>query len=306
MPLEASASPDTITIDIDCPPAVAEYLGQLLWGIEGVQSVEERYSNPNAAEVTLDDLDVLRVFASTNSPEIIETLHLLLASDTALNNCRITAQATLKEEDWAEHWKQYWHATRISKRLTICPSWERTDYVAAPEEIVIELDPGSAFGTGAHPTTCLTLKAIEQLALEVDFTQLSILDIGTGSGVLAIAASKLGCQNITAIDICPHSIEATKANATINLAERFITASTTPLAELCQTQHNIILANIIAPVILSLLPDILIRLAPDGVLVLSGLIQKNLPEIEEALTRNGLSNIQQQQEGDWYVIIARR
>ena len=78
------------------------------------------------------------------------------------------------------------------------------------------------------------------------------------------------------------------------------------MAELCQTQHNIILANIIAPVILSLLPDILIRLAPDGVLVLSGLIQKNLPEIEEALTRNGLSNIQQQQEGDWYVIIARR
>lgn len=297
-------STDTFAIDIDCPPALAGYLGQLLWTIEGVTGVMELYSNPDAAETTPDDLDVIRVFALPN-PLVLDNLRQMLALEPALKECQIHAQHNLKEEDWAEHWKKYWHVTHISDRITICPGWERDAYTPKADEMVITLDPGSAFGTGAHATTSLMLKAIEVLADEKYFSQLAILDVGTGSGILALACALMGCRNITAIDTCPNAVEVTRENATINNVQA-ITASTTPLADLCLTPYDVILANIIAPVILELMPELVRRLLPNGVLVLGGLIGKNLPDIEQSLKQHGLTNIVQQRDGDWYAVIARR
>ena len=300
-----AATVQTLTIDINCPPALAAYLGQLLWTVGGVTGVMELYSNPNAAETTIDDLDVIRVFAEP-ADDVTEAITKLLTSDPQLAGCRIQDERHMAEADWAEHWKQYWHATRVTQHLTICPSWEREAYQSTDGERVMTIDPGSAFGTGAHGTTSLMLKVIETLAQRQDFSQCSVLDIGTGSGILAIACAMLGCQNITAIDICPNAVQVTKDNARLNGVESVINASEMPLADLCRTQHDIVLANIIAPVILALLPEMILRLAPNGTLVLSGLIAKNLPEIETALRHHGFNTIEPQQEGDWYALIARR
>lgn len=305
MNVPVTTGTDTLAIDIDCPPELADYLGEMLWVVSGVQSVMALYSNPNAAETTAADLDTIRVLA-TPSSKVVEDIRQLFAGDETLAVCRVRAQDMLAEKDWAEHWKQYWHVTPVTERITICPSWERAGYTEKAGEIVIELDPGSAFGTGAHETTSLMLKAIELLSTEKDFAQCSILDVGTGSGILAIACAKLGCKSLIAIDICENSVAVTKENARINGVDQFIAASAAPLAELCQTRHEIVLANIIAPVILELLPEMTLRLADHGVLALSGLIGKNIPDIESALRQEGFTHTQELREGDWYALIARR
>jgi ribosomal protein L11 methyltransferase len=187
----------------------------------------------------------------------------------------------LGEEDWASSWKAHFKPLEIGQRLLITPSWEpeRLD----EERAVIVLDPGMAFGTGGHETTRLCLECLETLLVPApaQLATMKILDLGTGSGILAIAAAKLGVTQIDAVDIDPQAVIVATENCLLNKVDNRISCSTTPLAHLGDN-YRIILANILAEELVRLAPEIVSRLAPDGALILSGILAER-----EELVRNG-------------------
>src|SRR5215470_7741172 len=192
----------------------------------------------------------------------------------------------VNEEDWANAWKDYYHVTHIGQRLVIRPSW-RT-YTPRRHEVVLELDPGMAFGTGLHPTTRMCLEQIEQRT----HPGMHVLDVGTGSGILALAALKLGAASAYCLDNSSVAVESTTANAAANgLSERM----TVRLAILNETeaarladQYDLVLANIIARVIGSIAPQLAHVLAPDGLLIAGGIIEERRHEAEQPLLATGL------------------
>ena len=179
--------------------------------------------------------------------------------------------AILKEEDWANSWKVNFKPTRIGKRLVIRPSWEA--FEAAEGDILLELDPGMAFGTGTHATTRLCLELLETLVYRENAFQnnRNVLDVGCGSGVLGIAAALFGAASVVAIDIDPIAIAVTAENATINTVGSIVTASATPLAEVAG-QYSIVLANILAEELVKMGNLLTDRVAAGGFLILSGIL----------------------------------
>lgn len=221
---------------------------------------------------------------------------------------------TLVEKDWAEAWKQQYHLQRIGRRTVIVPAWE--EHVSEPDEITIRLEPGMAFGTGLHPTTRLCLRA-----LEAHLTPGSTaLDVGAGSGVLSIAAAKLGARSVQALDADLSAVTAARENVAMNGVSEQVAVQHGTLPggspvphhfvaggalELLDSGHfDLILINILAPVILSLAPSLAARLAPDGRLVAAGLIESQEAEIREAFRKQGLEVIERAQEKDWVVLVA--
>lgn len=290
-----------LEIRISCPPVLAAYLEELLWTVDGVESVTQGYAaNPDTDETTLSDLSYVSVL--TRNPQGEDWIKVMMVENPRLMKVTdIIATRWIAPEDWESNWKQYWHPTRISEALVIAPSWE--DYQPQnPGERVIRLDPGCAFGTGTHETTRLMLLALEKLAAEKDFSQLSVLDVGTGSGILAIDAAMRGSRDVRGVDIDPAAIPSAEENARLNGVADVIHFSDTPLSELCLTRYDLVLANIIAPVILALLPEMLARLQPGGTLLLSGLIEKSVGAVESALREAGLTDIERTRQGDWYAL----
>lgn len=178
----------------------------------------------------------------------------------------------LRQEDWANSWKANFKPTRIGARLVMKPSWE--EYTPLAGDIVLELDPGMAFGTGTHGTTRLCLEAVEQLvctAGALAHGNATVLDVGCGSGVLAIAAALFGAADVTAIDIDPVAVEVTGENAAANGVAERIHASTTPLHEVAGA-YAVVLANILAEDLVRMGGELTKRVMPGGYLVLSGIL----------------------------------
>jgi ribosomal protein L11 methyltransferase len=221
------------------------------------------------------------------------------------------------EEDWANAWKEFYHVTHLGARTVIKPSWR--GYDARPGEVVIELDPGMAFGTGLHPTTRGCLALIEDLVRPGD----RVLDVGTGSGILALAAARLGAAHVLALDVSEVAVAATHANAAANALTDHITVRHAtlegaagepymPLPPGLETlgaeagEFDLVLANIIARVIAQLAPALVRAVRPGGVLIASGIIAERLEEAESPLRAAGLLEIERQQEGDWVTLAGRR
>jgi ribosomal protein L11 methyltransferase len=208
------------------------------------------------------------------------------------------------EEDWANAWKDYYFVTHIGQRLVIRPSWR--EYTAKNNEVVLELDPGMAFGTGLHPTTRMCLEQVEQRTR----TGMRVLDVGTGSGILALAAAKLGAVNVHCIDNSSVAVESAVANAEINhLSDRInVVLGVLDEAEATQLsgQYDLVLANIIARVIGSLAPNLAQVLAPNGILITSGIIGDRRHEAEQPLLSAGLKLIDQAIIDDWVTLIMQK
>jgi ribosomal protein L11 methyltransferase len=208
------------------------------------------------------------------------------------------------EEDWANAWKDYYHVTHIGQRLVIRPSWR--EYIPTNNEVVLELDPGMAFGTGLHPTTRMCLEQIEQRTRP----GVRVLDVGTGSGILALAAAKLGAVNVHCIDNSSVAVESAVANAEINhLSDRInVVLGVLDEAEATQLsgQYDLVLANIIARVIGSLAPNLAQVLAPNGILITSGIIGDRRHEAEQPLLSAGLKLIDQAIIDDWVTLIMQK
>ena len=207
----------------------------------------------------------------------------------------------VNEEDWANAWKDYYHVTHIGERLVIRPSWR--EYAPKAHEVVLELDPGMAFGTGLHPTTRMCLEQLERLVRP----GMRVLDVGTGSGILALAAAKLGAESVYCIDNSSVAVESAAANAAANgLSERVsVSLGTLDEAEAASLagQFNLVLANIIARVIGAIAPQLAQTLAPDGLLITSGIIEDRRHEAEEPLLASGLKLVDEVTIDDWVTLI---
>jgi ribosomal protein L11 methyltransferase len=208
------------------------------------------------------------------------------------------------EEDWANAWKDYYHVTHIGQRLVIRPSWR--DYTPRDDEVVLEIDPGMAFGTGLHPTTRMCLEQVEQRTRP----GMRVLDVGTGSGILALAAAKLGAANVHCIDNSSVAVESAAANAAANHLSNRITVTLGVLDEAEATclagQYGLVLANIIARVIGSIAPYLAQVLAPGGLLITSGIIEERRHEAEQPLLAAGLKLTEQVMIDDWVTLIMQK
>ena len=221
----------------------------------------------------------------------------------------------LAERDWAEAWKRQYQLQRVGRRTVIVPAWE--EYTPSPDEIVIRLEPGMAFGTGLHPTTRLCLRALEAHCPSAG----EVLDVGTGSGVLAIAAAKLGAHTILALDADAAAVEIARENVAMNGVSGQVTVQHGTLPggdavpvhfvengglDLVETgRFDLILINILAHVIVSVAPALSARLAPGGTVLAAGLIETQELLVTESFRDAGLQVVERAQEKDWVSLVAR-
>lgn len=208
----------------------------------------------------------------------------------------------IEEADWANEWKQYYKPIKITDRLVIKPTWEHYD--ASPDELIIELDPGMAFGTGTHETTALCLRTIEQVLQEGD----EVIDIGTGSGILAIAAAKLGAKHVLAIDLDPVAVTSAEDNVKLNKLGDRITVLEGDLLNVGAIQKpvQLIIANILADIILTFVEDVYDILEQGGKYIASGIIKQKETEVVARLRAVGFTIEAQMHENDWVAIIASK
>jgi ribosomal protein L11 methyltransferase len=219
------------------------------------------------------------------------------------------------DEDWSLSWKQHWEADPVGRRLLILPAWLELPPEHA-ERLVIRMDPGSAFGTGSHPTTRLCLEAIEQLAEDrgspsaPDLGPIRVADLGCGSGILGIAALLQGATSVAAADTDSLAVRATRDNAVVSgFADRFSVelGSVERLAELLDGRPaDLLLCNILAPVIEALCPAFHTVLAADGLGLLSGLLVEQAPRLRQALADEGWHAELTAQQSQWGLMTIRR
>lgn len=210
---------------------------------------------------------------------------------------------TVNEEDWANAWKEHFQVHRVGQRVVIVPTWRQHE--PQPGDIVINLDPGMAFGTGLHPTTRLCLVLLEETVRPGD----RVLDLGTGSGILAIAAARLGAGSVAALDTDAVAVEAARANVAANGVQDVVTVglgSLGPKPRPDAPAYDLVAANIIAKVLRELAVPLARSLRPGGLLVASGIIQEREGEVAEAFVAAGLTLQERRVEGDWVAVVCRR
>ncbi|GAA3011064.1 50S ribosomal protein L11 methyltransferase [Tetragenococcus solitarius] len=240
------------------------------------------------------------IFVPEILPAIEEKINKLPDFGLAIgkNEIQVTEVA---EKDWATAWKKYYHPVRISRFLTIKPSWEEYQTVD-PKEQVINLDPGMAFGTGTHPTTRLTLQALET-ALHGNEV---VLDVGTGSGVLSIAASFLDAKKVFAYDLDEVAVKAAKENIALNPAVKNVQVKTNDLLAGVKQKADVIVANILADIIIKMLPDAWRLLNDKGTLIVSGIIEAKKQMVIDAIQAQGFIIDQIFQQKDWYALTFKK
>lgn len=231
------------------------------------------------------------------------------------------AMRQVAEEDWANAWKEHFQVHRVGQRTVIVPTWRQ--YEPQPDDVVITLDPGMAFGTGLHPTTRLCLIALEERVRPGQ----SILDLGTGSGILAIAAARLGAGSVVALDTDAVAVQAARANAAANGVQETVRVDQGTLGTGARPAHldrrspdrrpapvlptsrpatfDLVVANIIAQVLVDLAPPLAAALAPGALLIVSGIINEREADVAAALVAQGLTVEERKAEGDWVLLVAR-
>ncbi|WP_047999840.1 50S ribosomal protein L11 methyltransferase [Lactiplantibacillus herbarum] len=209
------------------------------------------------------------------------------------------SMADLSDEDWATAWKKYYHPVRVTRYLTIVPSWE--DYqVQQPGELVLRLDPGRAFGTGTHPTTKLCLQALETVINGGEH----LIDVGTGSGILSIAAKAMGVGDVEAYDLDDIAVASAQTNLDLNPVAKDIHVAANDLLVGIDTQADIIVANILAEIIIPLVPQARQNLKRGGYFITSGIIDDKFQLVLDTIKQAGFQITQHTQMGDWHGIIA--
>ena len=206
----------------------------------------------------------------------------------------------INEDDWAESWKQYYKPVPLGK-VTIVPAWEKYD--AKDGEVIIKMDPGMAFGTGTHETTRLVIRLMQDLPIEGK----RVLDVGTGSGILSICASKLGAKSCNAYDIDPVAVKVARENAIADGCDN-ITVGVSDLlrgVDLAGGKYDFCVANIVADIIIRMLPDVRDYVMAGSPLILSGIIGERADEVREAVIKTGFTVEKEIKENDWVGMLVR-
>ena len=204
------------------------------------------------------------------------------------------------ENDWAESWKQYYKPLRIGKNIIIKPTWE--DYEIKEKDIIIELDPGMAFGTGTHETTMMCTEALEEYVREGN----TVYDIGTGSGILSIVAAKLGAKKVVGVDLDLLCVKVANENIKINDVDNIVEIKNGDLLEVIEDKADIIVSNIIAEVIAGMTKDLKAYLNDDGIFIASGIILEKLHLVEDSLILSGFKIIDIKKTNVWACVIATK
>ncbi len=226
----------------------------------------------------------------------------LLAESFGAEPGTFLSAAEITDFGWAEKWKENFKPSRIGKRITVKPSWE--PYSPSPEEVVVTIDPGQAFGTGTHETTQMCLQFLEE-AFDGTPTPLRVLDVGTGTGILGIAAALLGAPLTLGIDVDPLGVEVAGENARVNGVEDRFHAATTPLS-CVEGRYDLILANVLAEILSDLKQEIADRLEPGGKLILSGIISEKGDWVAKEYEAAGFRLAGRKEEGQWTALLLRR
>lgn len=240
-----------------------------------------------------DRLDLLK-------QKIVDRVDRLKEFDLGVSDFSVE-YAEVNDDDWAETWKKYYHPVDVSHFLTIVPQWE--EYVKKHEnEMLITLDPGLAFGTGTHPTTQLCLQLLETSVRKGQ----TLVDVGTGSGVLSIAAAYFGAKPVYAYDLDDIAVSSAKSNIQLNDLEDRITVSANDLLNGIDLEADIVVANILAEIIELLIPDAMRVLKPNGKFIASGIIADKKDRMIDQMKDAGFVIEQVNQMGDWLAILARK
>lgn len=205
----------------------------------------------------------------------------------------------VNEEDWANEWKKYYKPTKIGEKLVVKPTWE--DYEVQDGDLVIELDPGMAFGTGTHETTTMCMRELEKYVTEDS----KVFDIGCGSGILAIAAAKLGAKDVIAVDLDEVAVKVAAENVAHNHVQDSVQVLHGNLIDVVSDKADIVVANIIADIIKILARDVHSCMKEDAVFISSGIIHAKVNEVKESLIENGFEIIEVKTLGEWNAIVAK-
>ena len=295
----------SLRVDGESAEAVAEVLGR--FGHQGV-SIERDDIPPGAwdeGEAPPAEYLVLRAYfpADDSFNQKKTELEMALGHMRLMYPMPTPVYRPVQADNWAEAWKAHYKPIRIGLRLIIRPLW--TEVELAADDIEIALDPGMAFGTGTHPSTQLCLEALEDLVQPGQ----TVLDLGSGSGVLSIAAAKLGAEPVLALDNDPIAVAATRANADANGVAGKIVAEQGSLESVrgSARRFDLVVVNILARAIIEMTEYGLGEVArPGGVAIFSGIIDSQADDVEAALRRAGLQDFLRRQRGDWILIEARK
>ena len=249
---------------------------------------------------------VIKAYLSATSflAETVEEIKLAIANlvnyDINIGE-NLVSISEVNEEDWATAWKQYYHPVKISERFTIVPTWE--DYKpVSTDELIIELDPGMAFGTGTHPTTVMCLQALEKVVKQND----TVVDVGTGSGVLSIGAALLGAKQVHALDLDLVAVTAAKENIELNKVDHVVEVFHGNLLDTVKEPADVVVANILAEIIMTFTDDAFSIVKPGGLFVTSGIIGAKKEDVKQALIDSGFEIQEILMMEDWVAIIAKR
>ena len=250
-----------------------------------------------------DDVVVKAYYSNTEDLDALATSirnQLLVISEFLDIGKGEVSISAVDEEDWATSWKKYYKPLKISERIVIKPSWEA--YTPAEGEIIIELDPGMAFGTGTHETTAMCLKLLDEY---MDDTIKTVIDVGCGTGILGIAAAKLGASEVSAFDIDDNSVRIAKENAEINGVAYCVSVKKNDLLKGVATRCDLVIANIVADIVILLLPDARKLLDKGGIMIASGVIHERAAAVETAFAQNGFRIEKKTVDGEWNAYVAR-
>ncbi len=290
-------------IIIRCPAAVDETIASFVAELtaNGVEIIADTTSTDNsiiigylaACDPTLPDkLAAIRTYLPELARQIPDYQEATLQLDS------------LADEDWHRKWKESFKPFHLTDTIVIKPSWE--NYTPAPHEKVIEIDPGMAFGTGLHASTRLAMELLEQHLGDMPSPPQVTLDVGTGTGILALGAALLGCENITAIDNDPEAVSAAHNNIAANHLLEKIETNSTSLDEL-PTPYNLIIANIIHNTLVEMAPTLTRLLTSGGLLIMAGILKGEQAEnITEIYSNNGLLKQKERSSGEWSALSFRK
>ena len=266
--------------------------------VEPISYLFSRYGRGLSMENDGPDRIMLRTYLPANSRQRLARIDVGVKLVSAIEPLGQLQIREVVEEDWQNSWKSHFDLLKVGQRLVIKPSW--IDYQPSANELVVEIDPGMAFGTGYHPTTYTCLEAIDQLV----HSGSSVLDLGTGSGILAIAAVRLGAEKVVAMDIDSQAVKAARQNFRRTRTSRRVTLiqGSLPHATVPAGQFDLAVANISARAICGRAPFIVSALRPAGVLVASGMMRDQSPQVVDSLTELGCSVSQEWSRDEWVTL----